>query len=322
MMSPIRSSSPSVDSALADEVARQPETQLAPLDRVGMRGIEMPIRLLHQGSQLLLPARVSAFVDLRNPEARGIHMSRLYHLCDTHLGEAALDREGIARLLQAMLDSHAGLSERAAVAIRFELPLRRAALLSGLSGWRQYPVALHAHACRDRLRCELHLDLLYSSTCPGSAAMSRQLVRQRFCETFGSGPVEAEAVAHWLESPAGGAATPHAQRSRARIRIALGAGTGAGLPLPALIELLEKALATPVQGAVKRIDEQEFARLNGAHPMYCEDAARRLRTALETLDWIDDYGIEVAHYESLHPHDAVAQVVKGVPGGFAPDDTV
>jgi glyoxylate/hydroxypyruvate reductase A len=38
-----------------------------------------------------------------------------------------------------------------------------------------------------------------------------------------------------------------------------------------------------VQTAVKREDEQEFARLNAQHPMYCEDAARRLKPLGFTL---------------------------------------
>lgn len=311
-------SSTSATPALADEVARHPEAELAALDRVGMRGIEMPIRLESGGDKLYLPARIDSFVDLCNRQARGIHMSRLYRLCDEHLSRTALDQPGLVALLDALLDSHQGLSAQATFSARFNLPLRRQALLSGLSGWRQYPVTLAARKNARGLRCELHVDVLYSSTCPGSAAMSRQLVRQRFSETFDQDTVAARDVAEWLESPAGGAATPHAQRSRARVRVALAADSGPGFPFTALIDRLEDALATPVQGAVKRIDEQEFARLNGSHPMYCEDAARRIRNALHAQPWIIDYGIEVAHFESLHPHDAVAEVVKGVEGGFMP----
>lgn len=51
--------------------------------------------------------------------------------------------------------------------------------------------------------------------------------------------------------------------------------------------------------------------------MFCEDASRRIRRGLETLSWLHDYRIRVQHEESLHPHDAVAVLCKGVPGGFA-----
>ncbi|HRQ34091.1 MAG TPA: GTP cyclohydrolase FolE2 [Chiayiivirga sp.] len=306
---------------LADEVARMPAARLAPLDRVGMRGIEMPVRVLLDDGPALLPARVEVAVDLRDPAARGIHMSRLYRLCDAHVSAAEpLDRSRLRALLEALLASHAGLSQGAWLGIAFELPLRRVALLSGLSGWRQYPVRIAASLEQGRWRCELGVDVLYSSTCPGSAAMARQVVAQRFSGRFGGGAVDAAAVARWLESPDGGAATPHAQRSRATLDVRLADGIGeAHLPMAHLVDLAERALATPVQAAVKRMDEQEFARLNGAHPMYCEDAARRLAAALDAEAWVADYAIEAAHLESLHPHDAVARVVKGVAGGFTPD---
>lgn len=307
---------PDADPAsLADIVARQPSARFAALDQVGMRHIEMPLKLALDGETCLLPAQVSAFVDLVEPTARGIHMSRLYRLSDEHLGRAALDVAGVRGLLEAILGSHAGLSGRARLSIEFTLPLRRDALRSGLSGWRQYPVRIDAMLDAQRWRCEIGADVLYSSTCPGSAAMARQVIRQRFLETFGSGKVDAAAVADWLESPEGVAATPHAQRSRARVQVALSDDVGP-LPLVELIDLIEATLATPVQGAVKRVDEQEFACLNGENPMYCEDAARRIREALEAQPWIADYAIDAAHFESLHPHDAVAQVVKGVAGGF------
>ena len=309
--------SSSIDT-LADEVARQPQARFAPLDGVGMRDIEMPARVMLGDEACLIPAQVSAFVDLREPSARGIHMSRLYRLCDEHLGRAVLDVGLLRALLDAMLSSHADVSQHATVEIGFTLPLRREALRSGLAGWRQYPVRIKASRDASHWRCVLEVDVLYSSTCPGSAAMARQVVRQRFVDTFGEGQVDAAAVAHWLQSPEGGAATPHAQRSRARVCVALADGADDTLPLVRLIDAIEEALKTPVQGAVKRIDEQEFARLNGENPMYCEDAARRMLAVLDRVPWIVDYAIEAAHLESLHPHDAVARVVKGVAGGFTP----
>ncbi len=304
--------------ALADEVSRALPDAQAALARVGMEGVELPIRFIAEGETFRLPARVSAWVDLRAGKARGIHMSRLYALSDEHLGRAMPDRGVLRGLLDAFLQSHGELSGRAGVAIEAVLPLRRPALLSGLSGWRQYPFQLRAErASGGEFVCELEVHVQYSSTCPGSAAMARQLVQQRFSEVFGEGGADAAQVADWLASPEGGIATPHAQRSRAQVRIRLSDDAPDALPVAELIDRIETALATPVQAAVKRIDEQEFARLNGGNPMYCEDAARRLIAALEPDAAIADYRIRVAHLESLHPHDAVAVAVKGVAGGFA-----
>jgi GTP cyclohydrolase IB len=82
-----------------------------------------------------------------------------------------------------------------------------------------------------------------------------------------------------------------------------------------LIDTLEAELKTPVQAAVKREDEQEFARLNGQNLMFCEDAARKIKAVLEN-DNFSDYWLQINHYESLHAHDAVAIAVKGIEGGY------
>ena len=302
--------------ALADEVSRIGSSPQAGLDRVGMRGIEMPVHAWVDGARAMLPARVDVAVDLRDPAARGIHMSRLYRACNAYLSTQALSGAGLQTLLKELLASHSGLSRQAWMAARFILPVRRAALLSSLQGWRQYPVSVRVHGDSNRQRIELGVEVLYSSTCPGSAAMARQLVAHALRQRFSDGNVDIDTVARWLESSEGNVATAHAQRSCATVQVALDGAPDTELPVVALIDAIEAALGTAVQGAVKRVDEQEFARLNGINPLYCEDAVRRIRSALEALAWVSDYRIETAHLESLHPHDAVACVVKGVSGGF------
>ena len=66
-----------------------------------------------------------------------------------------------------------------------------------------------------------------------------------------------------------------------------------------------------------REDEQEFARLNAANLMFCEDAARRLKAMLAQRADVVDFRGRVEHHESLHAHDAVTVFAKGAPGGYA-----
>ena len=68
---------------------------------------------------------------------------------------------------------------------------------------------------------------------------------------------------------------PHSQRSYVDTTIRLN-DDQKSIPVELLISEIETTLNTPVQAAVKRPDEQEFARLNGANLMFCEDAARRI----------------------------------------------
>ena len=49
------------------------------LDWVGMSNIEIPIMVASKGeAERVVSAHVDAFVNLREPKAKGIHMSRLY----------------------------------------------------------------------------------------------------------------------------------------------------------------------------------------------------------------------------------------------------
>jgi GTP cyclohydrolase I len=291
---------------------------LGRLDRVGMAGIELPVRLRDPGTgaPLLAPARAEAFVSLDAAEARGIHMSRLYLSLQAMLAEEDLGFAPLSRALQSFLGSHQGISASASVKVAFEHLAKRPALVSANAAWRAYPVWLGASATDAQRRFTMGAEVLYSSTCPCSTALSRQLALERFREDFaGRERLDSAEVAAWLDSERSLAAVPHSQRSRAVVEIAL-ADPERAPGFIELVDLAEQALGTAVQAAVKRADEREFARRNAENLMFCEDAARRLKAVLSADARFEDWRLEVAHLESLHPHDAVAAAAKGVTGGF------
>lgn len=288
------------------------------LDWVGMSHIHQPILVRDRGGVQKVNARVQVYVDLADSQAKGIHMSRLYLLLDRHASEMPLTAENLVGLLEALLESHADLSTQAFLNFEFDYFIRRRALKSNHSGWNSYPVKVRAALIDAELHLELGAEVLYSSTCPCSAALARQLVQQQFDRDFGAeGTLQATDVRRWLGSEQGLVAAPHGQRSVAKVLTRLASGI-TDLPLTHLIDLLEDALQTPVQTAVKREDEQEFARRNAENLMFCEDAARRIKSALNDDEGIDDFWGRVDHMESLHPHDAVSVFTKGVKGGYLP----
>ena len=87
----------------------------------------------------------------------------------------------------------------------------------------------------------VHLDYVYSSTCPCSLELSEHARRTRRQ-----------------------IATPHSQRSVARVSVEL-VGDGM-LWFEDLVDLCNEAIPTETQVMVKREDEQAFAELNGAQP--------------------------------------------------------
>jgi GTP cyclohydrolase I len=280
-----------------------------PLDWVGMDHIALPVRIADgQGGQLQVAADIDVAVNLKNADARGIHMSRLYLQLQDGLAREAITPAGLRHLLQDGIASQQGLATQARLRIRYDALLQRPALESGFSGWKRYPVEIEATLADGHLKLALAFAVEYSSTCPASAALSRQANAERFAEDFAAArPLSVGVVRDWLASDRGMAATPHAQRSRAQVHVEL-KPQFEELPLLALVDALEAALATPVQTAVKREDEQAFARLNAGNLMFCEDAARRVASILAKDPRVERYDATVSHFESLHPHDAVARV--------------
>jgi len=292
---------PNMNSLTLPDIATQAARQALPLDWVGMCGIALPVVL--QGQRL--SAKVDAGVSLDDGEARGIHMSRLY------LALAALERQDLSpsllrQVLEEFLVSHDGLSNSAYLKIHCEVLLKRPALVSPLAGWKSYPVSISASLKNQVFHVELKIEVPYSSTCPCSAALARQLIQQQFIDDFANKPLQHAEVLAWLGSSQGIVATPHSQRSTAQLHMHLNEFIDE-LPLSVIINDAEAALGTAVQTAVKRADEQAFALANGQNLMFCEDAARRLNLALRRSPGVSGFHLRVIHAESLHAHDAVAE---------------
>jgi len=289
------------------------------LDWVGMSNIEMPIMVSSKGeSERMVSAHVDAYVNLKEPKAKGIHMSRLYLLLDDLSTSNTLNYQSLVSLLDGFISSHQDLSDQAKVQFSFEYHLRRKSLVSGKEGWKAYPVTLTGLLNKGTLTIELAIDVRYSSTCPCSAALARQLIQQEFQEKFSTEKNETialETVHAWLGTTEGIVATPHSQRSVAEVKVKLNAAIN-DFPITELVDIIEGSLKTPVQAAVKREDEQEFARLNGQNLMFCEDAARRLQHSMNQATHFDDFWLRINHLESLHAHDAVSVTTKGIEGGY------
>jgi GTP cyclohydrolase I len=289
------------------------------LDRVGMGDIEIPVLILDsEGRVRMTPARADAYVSLEPKDAKGIHMSRLFLGLQNAVETEILGYDTLERILDGFIASHEGLSKEAELKIRFDWMCKRRALVSDHAGWRTYPVELFARKTARGLTIGAAVRVTYSSTCPCSAALARQLIQEAFDRDFARNrALTFDAVRTWLGTPEAIRATPHSQRSHADVTVHF-ASADLSLEPDALIDLVESALKTVVQAAVKREDEQAFALLNGENLMFCEDAARVVKRALDSAPRIVDYRVKASHFESLHPHDAVAIVTRGVPGGLTP----
>jgi GTP cyclohydrolase I len=268
-----------------------------------MEGIAVPLSIkLEPGTPQSVPAKVDVFVNLVDNHAKGIHMSRL-HGAINQLVELECNQPAIDVLVSRIIESQSHISTAAKIRLTFELLLKKPALVSGEFGYQSYPVSIQYESGESGTRCEMEITIPYSSTCPCSASLSRQLLSNEINQVFPEKITDKKALLNWIESEAGSIATPHSQRSYANVHIVLGVPDWPDIPQ--LIAQMESAIGTPVQTAVKRSDEQEFARLNATNLMFCEDAARKLKRLLQALDCVEGYWLKVEHQESLHAHNAV-----------------
>ena len=93
----------------------------------------------------------------------------------------------------------------------------------------------------------------------------------------------------------------------------------------ATMEVVEMVLSGVVNKRIVQAINRQGGRAVGlsgkdANLMFCEDAARRVHEALDGRERILDFWVRCRHFESLHPHNAVAIVTKGVENGYAPID--
>lgn len=254
------------------------------IQHVGISNFRLPIRFrTRDNGDLTLETSVTGTVSL-DAEKKGINMSRIMRTFYRH-AEETFSFDVIERALDAYKADLESFDAR--IQMRFSFPVKVESLRSGLVGYQYYDIALELVERAGRRRKIVHLDYVYSSTCPCSLELSEHARRAR-----------------------GQLATPHSQRSVARISVETDPAARC-LWFEDLIDMCRRAVPTETQVMVKREDEQAFAELNAANPIFVEDAARLFCEQLRADDRVGDFRVIASHQESLHSHDAVSVLTEG-----------
>ncbi len=263
-----------------------------PIQQVGVSNFKLPLKFrTKKGEVLTLEASITGTVSLE-ADLKGINMSRIVRSFYDHKDEV-FTGEWMGRILQAYLRNVK--SKDARLKVSFSYPMLHRSLRSGLEGYQFYNVAFESVLTRSGdYRRFIHFDFVYSSACPCSAELAEHARDTR-----------------------GVYSVPHSQRSKARLVVE--EMPGKKIWIEDVQALCQNALQTETQVMVKREDEQAFAELNGAHLKFVEDAARLLYREFDAEKRIKDFRIACSHLESLHSHDAVSVICKGVKGGFTAD---
>jgi GTP cyclohydrolase I len=267
-------------------VAKGAETNI---QKVGVKGVEVPVKYYSRnGKPIKLKTNVSAYVSLTS-ETKGINMSRLVRTLYDHI-----ENDLSVKLVQDVLKDYKDKleSKESYLKFRFDYPMKQMSLRSNLEGWQYYSSILEGRMeADDQVKIYLTVDYVYSSACPCSYEMGQYVTEQT-----------------------GEPVVSHSQRSTATVTVQLDPENA--LLIEDLVERMRDAIPTEVLVMCKREDEAEFARLNGSNLLFCEDAARIAYDALDNDEQVLDFVVVCAHHESLHKHDAISVIYKGIEGGL------
>lgn len=260
-----------------------------PILKVGISNFRLPLRYITPTSDTqTLETSITGTVSLQANQ-KGINMSRIMRVFYT-FQERIFTPDLLHEIL--LLYKTEVIAHRAQLKLDFEYPILKPSLRSGLEGWQYYKCAFEGKIDElNRFRKYIHFDFVYSSACPCSSELSEHARESR--NVYG---------------------IPHSQRSTARVSVEV--AEEGHVTIEEIQQICLEALKTETQVMVKREDEQAFAEMNGAFTKFVEDAARLLYEQLDEDSRIVDFQVACAHLESLHSHDAVAVINKGVPGGF------
>jgi len=276
---------------IMDSVESKPG-EAVPIQQVGVSNFRLPLTYRRSdGSLVTLETSVVGTVSLE-ASLKGINMSRIMRSF-YELKDEVFTFETLRKVLDNFREKVESLDAR--VALRFNYPIEQESLRSGLAGYQYYKSVLEGRLADSGVfEKRMVFDFVYSSACPCSAELAEHARDTRDAYSI-----------------------PHSQRSKARVWVTL--AEGADLALEDIQAHCLNGLKTETQVMVKREDEQAFAELNGAYIKFVEDAARSIFKELNADARIADFQIACSHLESLHSHDAVSVICKGVPGGYRAD---
>lgn len=263
-----------------EDVQSSPAGVALPIDRVGVRGLHMPLKVRERSGSADEPlqrtvARVDASVDLP-ATFKGTHMSRFVEALNVWAETSdGVDYTAVRDLLENIRTRLQ--ARRAHVLFRFPYFMRKAAPASGIVSLMDYPCVLTGLLDDDatpRMTFQLEVTVPVMTVCPCSKAIS-------------------------LEGA-------HSQRADVRMSVHM-----RGLCwIEDLVEAAEASGSSPVYAVLKREDEKYVTEHAFAQPTFVEDVVRNVAQRLGAHPHISSFSVEVESFESIHAHNAFARIEK------------
>lgn len=259
------------------DIQGQEDTREIPLEKVGVKGLRYPIRVLDRikGTQDTV-ARADLFVNLPK-HFKGTHMSRFIENFQRHRNKLGMPHF-LAMLEEICVDLDA---QSAYGSLDFPYFLDKVAPVSGLESVMSYDCRYEGsvHRCEGREGFTsdfiVQVAVPVHTLCPCSKAISEH-----------------------------GA---HNQRGIVTIRLEL----GPFFWIEDIIEIAENAASSPLWSLLKREDEKYVTERAWDKPSFVEDLVRDVYIGIEALGHFPWFSVEAENMESIHNHSAFAYVEYG-----------
>ena len=205
---------------------------------------------------------------------RGTHMSRLVEIVLEHEEDLTLDAlPVVGKRLLALLGADAGH-----LSLRFPMVFSQPSPVTKKPASNVHDAALAVVLDADMVTLSATVEVVATSLCPCSKAVS----------DYGA----------------------HNQRSR--VQLTIGAtGGDAATRLPSLADMVlwaEGACSAPTYPLLKRPDERYVTMKAYDHPVFVEDIVREIVLRVQDVDGPGSFRVRVTNEESIHRHDAYAEV--------------
>ncbi|GHS91278.1 GTP cyclohydrolase FolE2 [Synergistales bacterium] len=250
------------------DVQKEPDNRNIAIDRVGVRGVSYPVTVMDRVNGSQNTVADVSMSVQLPHEYRGTHMSRFIEALEEHKG--VLGPSALDGLTSRMCEKLDALESE----VRFEFPyfVRKAAPVSGISSLTRYEAGLFG------IRKNGVFDIITGVSVPV----------QTLC------PCSKEISSHGA----------HNQRAEVLLKVRMNELVW----FEELIQIAERSASTPLYTLLKREDEKYVTERAYDNPRFVEDVVRDIAVEMNDDARITWYDITVVSAESIHNHDAFAEL--------------
>jgi GTP cyclohydrolase I len=259
------------------DIQNTPDTRDIPITKVGVKGLEYPIRVLDKVNKVQhTSARADLYADLPR-HFKGTHMSRFVEIFHRHREDLSMPR--FLEMLEEIINNLEAVS--AYGTLEFPYFLEKKAPVSQLPGIMSY-------RCRYQGRVSRKVSMGNPTASPDKHFVVSVAV-----------PVTTVCPCSKAIADRGA----HNQRGIVTAELEL----GPFFWIEDIIELVEKAASSPVYSILKREDEKYITEAAYDNPKFVEDMVRDVYIELKALGSFPRFSVEAENFESIHNHSAYAR---------------